>query len=289
MKRVFCLIAPAALLAFAACGESAEADSAVKGSGQASEEHGVTATDGDANAGGAAEESTGTGGAANGTDSAPAPGDPISVAAGAANVEALTGSAEIRANRCDRLVDYEVFDVTKGGGDAATNVSCAWTFDDGGTSHQCSGQYEFAAAGYHGGIVVVTDLDSGATATFETYRIPVYDPLTLTIETSVPQCGLSFSYAAVRSGGKAHGEYRAWLEPAENWDAPDYPPEREDTLRVKKGGTYTLKVNLEQEHASGPICQVTAETQVVVHGCDGAEPPPPPPPECPPDVEPFTH
>jgi hypothetical protein len=184
---------------------------------------------------------------------------------GAGGGLALVVNADIFPFSCDHSHPFEVHRVAYESGALVTNYTCEWTFDGGGTSQSCAGTHEFPAAGRYGGTVVVRDTSTGAIGTKTTPKIPVVDPLSMTITAEAPNCGLTISYVTTIAGGRG-GHTNILFSPFENV-LTQGPWPRSGTVEVSASGTYEVGAVHEEETATGPICEATATTQVIVSPC----------------------
>jgi len=143
---------------------------------------------------------------------------------------------------------------------AATNIACKWSFDDGTTSADCTGEHLFALAGFHDFTLEVTDLTTGAVDVATQTRF-FHPPLEATLDVSTD--GLTISYKA---GSNTGGEQNVSISPFELVTGED-PMDLEHTVTVAAEGTYTIEFDVEDERGVSEICNARVTKQIEVM-CD---------------------
>ncbi|TNF24307.1 MAG: hypothetical protein EP329_25090 [Deltaproteobacteria bacterium] len=116
----------------------------------------------------------------------------------------LTAVANVGAT-CDLELTYGVTDVSG----ALGAVTCAWTFDGGGTSSACDGTLRVGGAGSYGGSVVLTDVVTGCTGAASAAPATLYDPIGVGA-TLDDGCDATVHYSGVVTGGYADGREIVW-------------------------------------------------------------------------------
>jgi len=178
--------------------------------------------------------------------------------------------ASIDPQGCNLTTFYEVLDVTGADGSLLPfgSYTCHWTFDDGGTSDACGGNYTFSAPGFHGAEVTVTESDTGAAGTDTVAPRPIWDVLAIELVATAPSCGLSFDYAITKTGGKPTGGLNFLsVTPWENVvDPPSPGGTNTGTVQVTAPGTYTVTAYREEE-TSFSLCNASDTTEVTVSAC----------------------
>lgn len=149
-------------------------------------------------------------------------------------------------------------------GTAATNIACLWSFDDGTTSSECTGEHQFADAGDHDFVLEVTDLATGANDVVTQTRF-FHPPLEVTLE--VTSADLSITYSARSNTG---GEQVVRVLPEELVIAtdPNYPRVLDGTVQVREAGTYTVVYDVEDERGVSEICSAQLVEEIDV-ACEG--------------------
>jgi hypothetical protein len=220
------------------------------------------ASSGGASSGGASSGGASSGGASSGGTSSGG----TSSGGGGGTPPTLSLSAELGPSGCSLTTSYEVWNVARADGTPVSNFSCHWTFDDDATSNDCVGQHTFASPGFHTATVVVTEVGTGATGTAQSGNVPIWDALTIDVVAEAPACGLWFTYATTKSGGKpTGGQNFASLQPWENVLTPG-PWSGDEAIEVSAPGTYVITVHREEETAFS-LCTASDTTQVIVTEC----------------------
>jgi hypothetical protein len=170
---------------------------------------------------------------------------------------------------CKLTTFYETWDVTRADSTPLPvgSYTCHWTFDDGGTSDACAGNYTFSAPGFHTARVTVTETASGATGSDTIAPRPIWDELAVQIEAVAPACGLSFSYTITKTGGKPSGgiNYLS-ISPHENVLTSPEPGTNGGTIEVSAPGTYVVRAYRDEE-TSFSLCTASDTTEVTVSAC----------------------
>jgi hypothetical protein len=165
-------------------------------------------------------------------------------------------------------------------GSPVPGATCHYTFSDGSTSDECVLEHDFGAGGIHPVSLDVTVPGVEGTAHLDA-DVHVYEPLVAALEVTAPECGLELSWAATIN---VLAEAHVFVEPGDKiiTDDPLYHWNRSLSLPVTEPGTYTLRLTVEDERTSGPICTAEVVKQVTVVACSEEPPAEDPPAEDPP-------
>jgi hypothetical protein len=199
------------------------------------------------------------------------------------------GGIDVWYGSCGRTAEFEPSNITNGAGQPIASPQCSWTFTDGGTASGCAVKHQFASGRMHSGTLTVLDPATGAVATKTSRTVEVYnDPMSLEILTNVPECGLTFSYNAVQTGGRGYGWFFIGVdgEGHDYWTNPETRYDRAGQISVSKPGTYVLSAEIEEENSTR-YCSANTKKVVTLKECPGPAPEPPPSPECPPELLPY--